>query len=206
MTSDNTAAPSGAAPRVIGLDASLTGTGIASSIGWCTIVGRAGVTNLPLADRDRAIVNLARGVLDTVGTPDLAVIEAPAYSRSGGGAHERSGLWWRVVRHLLAQGVPVAEVAPTQRCRYATGKGQALKTAVVDAVARRWPQYVTGGNDNLADAVVLCAMGADHLGYPIATVPATHRAALDRITWPEFSESPPESPPESLPTTSRRSG
>lgn len=123
--------------------------------------------------------------IDAAGAPDLAVIEAPAYSRTGGGSHERSGLWWRVVRRLLAQGVPVVEVAPTQRCRYATGKGSATKGAVVDAVARRWPQYQTGGNDNACDAVVLAAMGADHLGHPTAIVPATHRTALDRMTWPE---------------------
>ncbi|MUL39602.1 hypothetical protein FZ103_00135 [Streptomonospora sp. PA3] len=172
------------APRVIGLDVSLTGTGIASSLGWCETVGQAGLTGLPLAQRDLAIVHLARIILETTGAPDLAVIEAPAYSRSGGGSHERSGLWWRIVRHLLAQGVPVAEVTPNQRCLYATGKGSATKGAVVDAVARRWPQYATGGNDNACDAVVLAAMGADRLGHPTARVPVAHHAALDKVVWP----------------------
>ena len=52
------------------------------------------------------------------------------------------------------------------------------------AVARRWPHVEIVGNDT-ADALALAAMGADHLGQPIAAMPATHRAALDKVDWPE---------------------
>jgi hypothetical protein len=106
MTAPTTAAPTtGAAtpPRVVGLDISLTGTGIACSAGWCDAIGLNGVTTKPLAERDTIIVNLAYDIAQHVGPETaLVVIEMPAYSRSGGGAHERSGLWWRVVHHLLA--------------------------------------------------------------------------------------------------------
>lgn len=188
MTAPTTAAPTtGAAtpPRVIGLDISLTGTGIACSAGWCEAIGLTGVTTKPLNQRDAIITNLAHDIAQYVGpTAGLVVIEMPAYSRSGGGSHERSGLWWRVVHHLLAWDIPVIEVNPSYRSTYATGKGNAKKTEVVDAVARRWPDWQTHGDDNAADAVVLMAMGLDALGHPIATIPDKNRAALAKVAWP----------------------
>lgn len=190
MTAPTTAAPTtGAAapaPRVVGLDISLTGTGIACSAGWCDAIGTNGITTLPLARRDAALDQLAYDIVQHIGPQtQLVVIEAPAYSRSGGGAHERSSLWWRVVHRLLRWDIPVVEVNPKHRSTYATGRGNAPKTAVVDAVARRWPRWETGGDDNAADAVVLMAMGLDAAGHPLAVVPAKQRAALDKITWPE---------------------
>ena len=180
-------------PKVVGVDLSLTATGIASSLGWCQTLGEDGITTRPLDDRLDALENLAREILIVIGGgrgnwPALIVIEIPAYSRSGGGSHERSGLWWKIVRSLRQREVPVAEVANQQRMRYATGRGSAKKGAVIDAVARRLPMFETGGDDNCADAAVLAAMGADHLGHPLAPMPATHRAALDRVEWPTVKE------------------
>ncbi|MDP4501021.1 RuvC family protein [Nonomuraea turcica] len=183
------AAPiTGAAPRVYSLDVSLTATGIASSLGWCDTIGTTGVTTLPLAERDQALCELADRITHLIPlTADLVLIEAPAYSRSSGGAHERAGLWWRIVHRLHNLDIPVVEVNPAHRGIYATGKSQPKKTEVVDAVARRWSTWETGGDDNCADAVVLMAMGLDHLGAPLTPMPAKHRAALDRVAWPEVT-------------------
>lgn len=174
-------------PPVVGLDLSITASGIASSLGWVERIGRNEVTKLPLIDRLAAVDELVAQILDRIGTPDLVVAEVPAFSRAGGGALERAALWWKVVRALTRRGVPVAEVYNNTRMRYATGKGLASKNAVIDAVARRWPQYETGGDDNLCDAVVLMAMGAHHLGSPVGSVPATHAAALKAVAWPEVA-------------------
>lgn len=178
-------------PTVIGLDTSLTATGIASSRGWCEVIGykrpRAkdpGITQLPHAERLTAMRNLLAQVTTAIGCPDLAVMELPAPSRSGGGAHERGWFWWEIYRHLTTSYIPVGLLTPNQRGLYATGKGQAGKGAVVDAVARRFPDWATEGDDNAADAVVLMAAGRDWLGAPITTMPKTHRAALDKAVWP----------------------
>ncbi|MFG3639105.1 hypothetical protein ACGF3C_02375 [Micromonospora sp. NPDC047762] len=176
--------------KVIGLDLSLTATGIASNLGWCQTIGETGITTLPLDQRLDAIERLNRDILTTIGGgpgnwPDLVAIEIPAFSRSGAGSHERSALWWRVVRSLRDREIPVAEVAIQQRMRYATGKGSASKGAVIDAVARRLPMFATGGDDNCADAAILAAMAADHLGQPMAVMPAAHRRALDAVQWPD---------------------
>ncbi len=70
---------------------------------------------------------------------------------------------------------------------YATGKGVGGKAAVIDAVARRWPQYETRGDNNMCDAIVLAAMGADWAGQPMAAMPAANRKALDKVVWPEMT-------------------
>lgn len=194
-------------PRVVGIDTSLTATGIASSLGWCHLVGysdwcqlaginpkKQTITKLPHSQRIQVLSWLAGEIALQVGTPDLAVIETPAYAQSGGGAHERGWLWWDVYRRLANRDVPIALMTPQQRMLYATGRGSSRgsngKGGVIDAVARRWPAFETGGNDNLADAVTLMAAGIDALGHPLAPMPQVNRAALDAIAWPKIGGAP----------------
>lgn len=171
-------------PHVIGVDVSLVATGVASSHEWCETVGREKVTVMGIEDKVAAVDGLARDILTLCQGADLVVIEAPQTGKSYGGLVERIALTWLVVRALTHAERRIALVAPSGRARYACGKGNASKSAVVDAVARRWPQFVTTGNDNLADAVVLCAMGRDWLGAPMGTVPQNHRDALSKVIWP----------------------
>jgi crossover junction endodeoxyribonuclease RuvC len=184
-------------PTVIGLDPSLTGTGLASSNGWCDVIGyqkaRAkdpGITQLPHTQRITALRALLDQILTAIGDPALIVMELPAPSRSGGGAHERGWLWWQLYNHLDQRETLVGLLTPNQRALYATGKGQATKNAVVDSVARRFPAWTTNGDDNAADAVTLMAAGRDWLGWPITDMPKTHRAALDKATWPTLPGDP----------------
>jgi crossover junction endodeoxyribonuclease RuvC len=182
--------PATVRPIVIGLDTSLTATGIASSTGWCEVVGytdkKNPITKLSHTARFKAMRAVRRDILLSIGCPDLVVLETPALSRTGGGSHERGWLWWSLYGYLIDADIPVGLVSTNQRMLYATGKGAATKAAVVDAVARRWPAWTTEGDDNLADAVVLMAAGRDHLGHPITDMPKTHRAALDKAIWPDL--------------------
>lgn len=186
-------------PVVIGLDtaigsASSSGTGIASSRGWCESVGYPdrkkkdkAFSTLPHPERLTHLTQLAARITLTIGTPDLVVMELPAPSRAGGGSHERAWLWWELYRWLGRHDIPVGLLTPNQRAKYATGRGNAGKPAVVDAQARRWPAWETDGDDNLCDAVVLMAAGRDWLGHPVGTVPQGQRSVLDRIDWPEVA-------------------
>lgn len=191
VTPEVPAAPAAAGPRptVIGLDTSLTATGIASSNGWCRVVGhnnkKQPITGLPHRRRLGAMRDVRNHIIENIGRPALAVLELPAPSRSGGGAHERAWLWWEIYSHLTDAEIPIGLISTNQRMLYATGKGNAAKSVVVDAVARRWPDWVTGGNDNAADAVVLMAAGMDWLGCPIELVPKAHRAAVEKAQWPD---------------------
>ena len=186
-----------------GLDLSLTSTGVAAIEADAITTGRiesqAPVTPrhprtgkpLPptLRQRDQRLWDLAKAIIaaTTGHLPDLVVIEQPAFSRNIGSSHDRSGLWWLVVRTLHGIGIPVAEITPTQRAKYATGNGGAGKDAVLLAVARRYPQVEISGNDE-ADALVLAAMGARWLGSPIDDLPKTHLAAFDSVVWPVREE------------------
>ncbi|MFF6931552.1 hypothetical protein [Streptomyces californicus] len=176
---------------VIGLDPSLTATGIASTRGWCEVIGYRkartkdpGITQLPHTERLTAMRNLVNQVITAIGQPDLVVIELPAVSRSGGGAHERGWFWWQLYNQLHNTQIPIGLLSPNQRALYATGKGNAGKGAVIDQVSRRFPAWSTDGNDNAADAVTLMAAGADWLGHPITPMPQTHRNALTKAIWP----------------------
>ncbi|MFJ1528203.1 hypothetical protein ACIOFV_07205 [Streptomyces mirabilis] len=178
-------------PRVVGVDTSLTGTGLASSGGWCQVVGyvdkskKHPISKLPRIERLAHMNVLLDAILAGIGHPDLAVIEGAALSKASGGAHERGWLWWRVFERLLDAGIPTGVLSTNQRIHYATGKGTGAKGVVLEQVVRRWPQWQTGGNDNAADAVVLMAAGRDWLRHPIGDVPKVHRKAVDNADWPE---------------------
>jgi len=185
------------AVQVVGIDLSLTSTGLAE-IRWgdpgggrthtvCTRrVESNGRADDTLADRQKRLHRLLRSVYDWAGGADLVVIEGPAFSRTTGHMHDRSGLWWMVVDYLTEEfGSLIVEVTPTSRCRYATGKGNAGKDQVLAAAVKRYPDVDVTGND-IADALVLAAMGARHLGHPIdASLPQTHLDAMIKICWPE---------------------
>lgn len=173
-------------PIVVGIDLSLTGTGVSRSNRPVRLVESTGAKAASLDERFLRLVALHVKIFDATWVdrkPDLVVIEAPAYASKLGSMHDRSGLWWILVRELRESLVPVVEVTPSGRAKYATGKGNASKDVVLAEVVRRFPGY-TGSNNNTADAYVLMAMGLDHLGHPLVDMPQTHRVALDAVKWP----------------------
>jgi crossover junction endodeoxyribonuclease RuvC len=162
---------------VVGLDLSLTSTGLSHGVNTVRVEPRrlTGWDRLRfIADRVTAYCIGAR--------PELVVIEGPAFSRQGSGQHERGGLWWFVTERLDDSGYPLAVAAPTALKKYATGKGNVGKDEMVLAAARRF-DWFEGGNDE-ADALWLAAMGADYLNKPLLTMPALNRTALDKVQWP----------------------
>lgn len=187
---------------VVGLDLSLTGTGIAVGLAGeqpiTTTVSSTGHKGDSLAQRVTRLRGLHREVFSVlepflfVGMatrPALIVIEAPTYATSTGSQHDRSGLWWLLVDGFHRRH-DVAEVSPSQRAKYATGVGGgkgANKDAVLAAVVRRYPD-VPVSNNNEADATVLFAMGSRHLGHPIDQLPASHLAAMDAVRWPTTTQ------------------
>lgn len=175
--------------RVIGLDLSLTSTGIGVWRGdaFVDTVRIKPLAHLRGLERMRWLrAEIGSWALSGLWTADLAVIEGPSYGNQGtgrqAGHHERAGLWWLIVDSLEARGVPVAVAPPATVKKYATGKGNAGKDEMLAAAIRRNPEF-HGGNDE-ADAMWLAAMGADHLGHPLMQVPEAHRAALKSVAWP----------------------
>ena len=170
------------APVVVGLDLSLTATGVATSIGTklVTSTGHKGDT---LDQRRARLLDMVGRIMNEV-TPlaDLVVIEAPAFSRTQGAMHDRSGLWWLVVAALHDSLQNVTEVTPTALKKYITGKGVATKPDMRMAIFKRFGVDVA--DDNEADAFALRALGLDLLGHPLAPMPAVNRSALEKLPRP----------------------
>jgi crossover junction endodeoxyribonuclease RuvC len=152
--------------RVVGLDLSLTGTGVAIfdeggiRTGLITSKGKKVDT---LAQRAARLTTLFEQITNLIPERALVVIEAPTPG-SNGHQHDRSGLWWMVVSYLRPFNV-VVEIAPGTVKKFATGNGAAGKDAMLAAAIRRYPSAEVNDN-NVADAVHLMAMGARHLGHP----------------------------------------
>lgn len=123
-----------------------------------------------------------QGIVTAISTqldrmPSLIVLENPAFSRVGGHNHDRSWLWGKIYDACAERELPIITPTPTQRAKYAAGRGNAPKTMVVAHTMKHWPT-VTIANDNEADALVLAAIGCRILGLPIDSVPSANYADL----------------------------
>lgn len=176
------AGDAGGVPTIVGIDLSLTCTGIAGD-GWTRRVMSTGHKGDSLTMRHARLVRIVVDVLLAIQGANLAVLEGPSFGQQRqGGQHDRAGLWWLTVEALLVAGVAVVEVSPASIKKYATGKGNAGKDIVMREAARRFPWF-EGGEDE-ADALIACAMGYDHAGSPLAAMPALNRSALSVVAWP----------------------
>lgn len=164
-------------PQVIGLDLSITATGIAC---W------DGTTDTITAAKwggDWRLVNIRKQVHHHVLTPrvDLVVIEDLPTHAHGAGI---TGMVHGAVRELLCDvGLPYVLVPPATLKKYATGRGNATKPDMRMALYQR--AGIDLRDDNQVDALWLRYMGLDALGCPSVELPKSHREALDKVTWPE---------------------
>lgn len=176
--------PADGQPLVLGLDPSLESTGMAWPDGTLVRHGRSGLTvadKRSVAQRGNElrtlVLELGNYALSR-GVPALVVAEElPNYKLDS----YRAYVWWALVNLLSQKGATVVEVQPSEIKKYATGKGNASKEAMVDAVARRMPQFETGGVTDLADAAWACAMGREVLGHPLIDLPQVNRDALKSL-------------------------
>jgi crossover junction endodeoxyribonuclease RuvC len=148
-------------PVVVGVDLSLTATGLAWSDGTTCTYGRAGLTTLvrkvkgfevvvSLDERAAALDQLADELYALIVyrpaghehvLPDLIVIESLLSQGRGGISTEKAHVWWRVVSRLTAAGFPVLEASVNTGKLYAFGIGDANKREVVASVQKRFPAW-----------------------------------------------------------------
>ena len=145
---------------------------------------RCGVVSPP-SSVGKGVVRLAwlrDAVLDRVDGTDLVVIEGYSFHSRGRGTIARAELGGVFRLALHDRGIPWVEVSPSSLKRYATGKGNAPKEAVLASAIRRlgYPGHL----DDEADALWLLAMAQDHYGLPGApAMPKSHRKALEGVRW-----------------------
>ena len=166
--------PATAGASVVGLDLSLTATGMAAiAVHTAELSTAVHASPPPAVDtvaghaaRHRQLVD---GIVGQVvaADPALAVIEGLQFSvkMRDSSLTRRGFLWWAVVEELCAAGVPIMEVTPQQIKQFATGCGSASKAEVVAAYAKSWPDAPVGRNiEDRADAAHAAALGAAYLG------------------------------------------
>lgn len=176
--------------KVVGLDLSLTSTGMAGVDGgqvWgLERIKTTGKKGDDLMARRVRISGITQDVFQFVRTaePVLVVIESPSYGSLHGSPHDRSGLWWLVTDMLHELEIPVATVSPQGRAKYGTGNGRAKKPEVYAAVKEQYPD-LTFSCDDEADALLLAAMGARYLGEPCDPwLTGRNLEAIDAAAWP----------------------
>ena len=160
---------------IIGLDLSLTSTGVATERGTLTIK-----TKLKGVERLHAIWEEVWGHIAGFQNP-YVVIEGYAFQKQGSHCHAQGELGG-VVRHgLFLRQTPFVEVPPTVRSLFATGRGNAGKAEVVSNVTAR--SGLIFSSDDEADAWVLREMGMQHFEQSDLGWPAKNMTALEKVNW-----------------------
>ncbi len=161
--------------RVLGLDLSLTATGYAYS------AEVAGVFR-SRAKGERRLVEVRDFVGEVAYEMDAVVLEGYSYASSNQ-AHQIGELGGVVRVMLYQRRTPFVMVPPAVLKKFATGKGNADKDAMLAAAIRRFD--FEGDNNNAADAWLLRAMGlAAYSDWGGAT--EYQQEALGRVSWPRL--------------------
>lgn len=183
-------------PRVVGLDLSLTSTGMSDGQ-----THYATQTTPDQCDEERLndIILSVRHFLDCAGGwdqyPNLVVIESSAYTSNHQKGHEELATIRRMARRdCWLRGIPFALVSPTTLKLYTTGSGMATKPEMLAALIRdavgtaeELPGVkVKDGRYDMADALALAAMGYAHI-HRLNEPEAHYRPALDTVKWPHLT-------------------
>lgn len=162
--------------RIVGLDLSLTATGIADSSGAIVYKPKHKVPMIRLNEIDTYFREWIR-----TQKPQACVIENYAYGAKN--AREVIGELHGVVRLALHQAtVPFALVAPTQLKQFATGKGNANKDTMIATAARLG---CPADDNNAVDAWWLHKMSCEF--YKLEgrlDLPKEQRDVAKKIEWP----------------------
>jgi len=174
---------------VVGVDPSISSTGVAfisaGGVGVLRIQSKPAGDDLAhrLARMRRQVIDVHAAV-DEV-TPDLIVMEGPAYGSNNSMTHMLSGFWW-LLAHALEKLAPIAVVQPSSLKKFATSNGRASKEDMVAEAVEGFPQIRVRGNDQ-ADALALACMGAERFGVLyVGGFPSMHRASLASVQWPDL--------------------
>jgi Holliday junction resolvasome RuvABC endonuclease subunit len=171
-------------PRILGLDLSITATGV------CLPTGTTVTIKTRTSDKDLRLV-VIRDYLRMVirdAVIDYAVIEDLPTHAYGAGI---TGMVHGTVRaELMNLGIPYALVTPATLKKYATGRGNANKSAMILSAWQR--ARVEFRDDNQCDAFWLWQAGMDHFNAidVAAVMPKANRTALSVVEWPKPRKRP----------------
>jgi crossover junction endodeoxyribonuclease RuvC len=164
--------------RVLGLDLSLTASGYAADEEAVGVIRSR-------ARGPRRLAEIRNFILELASDCEVVVLEGYSYA-SPNQAHQIGELGGVVRLGLYAAHVPYAEIPPAVLKKFATGKGNADKDAVLAAAIRRFG--FQGEDNNAADAWILRAMGLAAYSEWDGGTTQFQAEALAKITWPTLEE------------------
>jgi crossover junction endodeoxyribonuclease RuvC len=151
--------------NVIGLDLSLTKTGVAfcSSVGGHSAIETELIKSKPSGDqpldelrRIIGIVHMIKKWVETQSkgrTVDLVALENLSFMSKGTSLTQLSGLSYFIREWLFMSSIPFVMVAPTSLKKFVTGKGNAEKDQIMMYVLKNWG--IMSPEQNQADAIAL---------------------------------------------------
>lgn len=168
--------------RIIGLDLSMTATGVAFPDGSTALIK-------PRGSGDQRLLSIEQWTVKalSVARPDLAVVEE-FKGVAQGDANKVVPMVHATVRLcLMRAGVPYVLVNPSTLKLYATGHGGSDKAAMAVAALTYGGREFTGdkGGDQ-CDAWWLRAAGHSAYGEPVVRVPKANMDALSEVAWPRI--------------------
>lgn len=181
--------------RVIGLDLSLTSTGVSDGTRHFAFhTASRTVLEERLSHLQTGIVRFAMGTPYGASRADLAVIEASSFGSSGPGHDELAGLRVLTRYRLYRLGIPYVLVPPATLKKYTTGRGNATKDQMVAAMDALYGHGMASivkahGRYDQTDAFALAAMGYDAMGQPLPLAPGvTERPDRPPVImdWPDL--------------------
>lgn len=165
--------------QITGLDLAIGATGI------CLPNGTA-ATIKPALKEDARLTEIRNKIGALLGDnpTDIVVLEDVPATMKGAAGKVIPMLHGAVRAMLLDIGLPYVVVPPSTLKAYATGKGNADKTAMAMAAYKRSTREFA--DDNQTDAAWLRWAGLDHYGQPEFTLPQAQRDRLAKVAWPDL--------------------
>jgi len=165
--------------RIVGLDLSITATGV------CEADGTRSTWGGDAKHGDRRLCKIKKAVEFAAVTSRANLVMIEDLPRGGmGGA--TTGMVQGVVRELLTSaGIPYMFIIPSKLKVYATSRGTATKSDMRMSLFQRF--NIDEPDDNRADAWWLRALGCDLYDQPLTQangsiyLPQSHRRALDKL-------------------------
>lgn len=166
--------------RVIGLDLSLTSTGVALPTGATFRIK----TKAADGDRRLCIIRDRMRAVLADHAPHLAVVEdLPRHAKGAGITAMVHGV---VRAELLDAGVPFAIVVPATLKSFACDHGNAEKEQLAAAAfLAAGAEFADDKGGDQCDAWWLRAAGHDWAGDPLFELPQAQRDRLSKAKWPE---------------------
>jgi Holliday junction resolvasome RuvABC endonuclease subunit len=174
--------------RIVGLDLSLTATGVADQAGARVL--RTGHLRGPerLKKLGAEIDRICTGKDYLEIKADVVVMEGPSFGSEHSHQYSIGKLAGVVEVCLYQRGIPFVVVPPSTLKKFATNKGNASKDMVLAEAVRMNNEI---NDNNAADAFWLRLMGLAHYEQRDVIAPAFRAAVLKSIEWPVLKQAVP---------------